>query len=64
VRFAGQLAEADFRPAIGSVGDGYDNVPAETIIGLYKTECTPTGSPFNPGGFTIIGDVEPPPPSW
>lgn len=58
IRFAGQLAEADFRPSIGSVGDAYDNALAETIIGLYKCECTPTGSPFNPGGFTTIGDVE------
>ena len=58
LRFAGQLAEADFRPSIGSVGDAYDNALAETIIGLYKTECTPTGSPFNPGGFTTLGDIE------
>jgi putative transposase len=58
LHFAGQLAEADFRPSIGSVGDAYDNALAETIIGLYKTECTPTGSPFNPDGFTTVADVE------
>jgi putative transposase len=58
LRFAGQLAEADFHPSIGSVGDAYDNALAETIIGLYKCECTPTGSPFNPHGFTTLGDVE------
>jgi putative transposase len=58
IRFAGQLAEADFRPSIGSVGDAYDNALAETIIGLYKTECVRVGSPFNPHGFTTIGQVE------
>jgi putative transposase len=58
LRFAGQLSEADFRPSIGSVGDAYDNALAETIIGLYKCECTPTGSPFNPSGFTTIDEVE------
>jgi putative transposase len=58
IRFAGQLAEANFRPSIGSVGDAYDNALAETTIGLYKTECTPPGSPFNNDGFTTIGDIE------
>lgn len=58
LRFAGQLAEADFRPSIGSVGDAYDNALAETIIGLYKCECTPVGSPFNPDGFATLSDVE------
>ena len=58
LHFAGQLAESEFRPSIGSVGDAYDNALAETIIGLYKCECVPTGSPFNPDGFTTIGDVE------
>jgi putative transposase len=58
LRFAGQLAEAEFRPSIGSVGDAYDNALAETIIGLYKCECTPVGSPFNPNGFHSVADVE------
>jgi putative transposase len=58
LHFAGQLTEADFRPSIGSVGDAYDNALAETIIGLYKTECTPVASPFNPDGFASIADVE------
>jgi putative transposase len=58
IRFAGQLAEADFRPSIGSVGDAYDNALAETIIGLYKCECVRPGSPFNPEGLTTVGDVE------
>jgi putative transposase len=58
LRFAGQLAEADFRPSIGSVGDAYDNALAETTIGLYKTECVRPGSPFNPDGFESSGEVE------
>lgn len=58
IRFAGHLAEADFRPSIGSVGDSYDNALAECINGLYKCECLPTGSPFNPHGSTTVGDVE------
>jgi putative transposase len=58
LHFAGQLADADFRPSIGSVGDAYDNALAETIIGLYKTECVRAGSPFNPTGFTTLADIE------
>jgi putative transposase len=58
IRFAGQLAEAEFRPSIGTVGDAYDNALAETTIGLYKTECTRPGSPFNPHGFTTLAEVE------
>ena len=58
VRFAGQLAEADFRPSMGSVGDAYDNALAETTIGLYKAECTAVGSPFNSDGFHGVGAVE------
>jgi putative transposase len=27
------------RPSIGTVADSYDNAPAETVNGLYKTEC-------------------------
>lgn len=58
IRFAGQLADVEFRPSIGSVGDAYDNALAETTIGLYKAECTPVGSPFNPHGFHSVTDVE------
>jgi putative transposase len=58
LRFAGQLAEADFQPSIGTVGDAYDNALAETIIGLYKCECVRVGSPFNPAGFATLNNVE------
>ena len=46
------------RPSIGSVGDAFDNALAETTIGLYKTECTRSGSPFRNGPFERLGDVE------
>jgi len=46
------------RPSIGSVGDAFDNALAETTIGLYKTECTQSGSPFRNGPFERLGDVE------
>jgi putative transposase len=64
IRFAGQLGDADFRPSIGSVGDAYDNALAETTIGLYKTECTRIGSPFNPHGFPSVADLEAATASW
>ena len=38
IRYTERLAEAGIEPSVGSVGDSYDNAPAETIIGLYKTE--------------------------
>jgi transposase InsO family protein len=34
-------------PSFGSVGDSYDNALAETINGLYKTECVHPDGPFN-----------------
>jgi putative transposase len=46
------------RPSIGSVGDAFDNALAETTIGLYKTECTQSGSPFRNDPFERLGDVE------
>jgi putative transposase len=58
IRFVGELAQAQFRPSIGRVGDAYDNALAETTIGLYKTECVRIGSPFNPDGFSTLAQVE------
>lgn len=37
-RYSERLAEAGIEPAVGSVGDSYDNALAETINGLYKAE--------------------------
>ncbi len=39
VRFTERLAEIGARPSIGTVADSYDNALAESVNGLYKTEC-------------------------
>jgi len=39
VRFTERLEEIGARPSIGTVADSYDNALAETVNGLYKTEC-------------------------
>jgi transposase InsO family protein len=38
IRHTERLLEAGIEPSVGSVGDSYDNAPAETVIGLFKTE--------------------------
>ena len=38
IRYTERLGKAGIEPSVGSVGDPYDNVLAETINGLYKTE--------------------------
>ena len=38
IRYSECLAEANIDASVGSVGDSYDNMLAETINGLYKTE--------------------------
>jgi putative transposase len=57
VAFGKHLADAGMHFSIGSVGDAYDNALAESIIGLYKTECTAPGSPFH-NGLPTSGAVE------
>ena len=41
-----RLAEAGAVASIGSVGDSYDNALAESVIGLYKTECVRHDGPW------------------
>jgi transposase InsO family protein len=38
IRHTERLAEAGIEPAVGSVGESYDNLLAESVIGLFKTE--------------------------
>jgi transposase InsO family protein len=38
IRYSEKLAEARIEPSVGSRGDSYNNVLAETIHGLYETE--------------------------
>ena len=40
IRYSERLAETGIEPSVGSKGDSYDNVLAETINGLYKSELT------------------------
>jgi putative transposase len=58
VRCAESLELAGMTGSIGSVGDAYDNALAETIIGLYKTECIAGDSPFRDGLLASTGAVE------
>lgn len=46
IRYAERLADAGAVASIGSVGDSYDNAMAESVIGLYKTECVRHDGPF------------------
>ncbi len=46
VAFTERSAEASIGPSIGTVGDSYDNAPAETINGLYKTELIKPSKPW------------------
>jgi putative transposase len=46
IRYADRLADAGALASIGTVGDSYDNAMAESVIGLYKTECVRHDGPL------------------
>ena len=46
IRYAERLADVGAIASIGTVGDSFDNALAETVIGLYKTECVKIDGPF------------------
>ena len=46
IRYSERLAGAGIEPSVGSKGDSYDNVLAETINGLYKTELIHRRAPW------------------
>ncbi|MBR7741830.1 integrase core domain-containing protein [Phycicoccus sp. BSK3Z-2] len=46
LRYTERLADAGALASIGTVGDAYDNALAESVIGLYKTECVRLDGPF------------------
>ena len=52
LRYSARLEEAGVKASVGTVGDTYDNVLAESIIGLYKTEVIARQ------GWRGAGDVE------
>jgi putative transposase len=64
VHLGESLLLAGMVPSIGSVGDAYDNALAETIIGLYKTECIRNGSPFRTGPLNRLSDLEEATATW
>ncbi len=46
IRYTERLLEAGIEPSVGSVGDSYDNAPAESVIGLSKTEVIRRRGPW------------------
>ena len=46
IRYALRLTDVGAVASIGTVGDSYDNALAESVIGLYKTECVQHDGPF------------------
>jgi putative transposase len=46
IRYTLRLSEAGAVASIGTVGDSFDNALAESVIGLYKTECVRPSGPF------------------
>jgi putative transposase len=46
IRYSNRLLDAGAVASIGTVGDSYDNAQAESLIGLYKTECTKHQGPW------------------
>ena len=46
IRYTERLAEAGMEPSVGSIGDSYDNVLAESVIGLFKTEVIRRRGPW------------------
>ena len=46
IRYTLRLTDIGALASIGSVGDSFDNALAESVIGLYKTECVAHDGPF------------------
>lgn len=46
IRYSNRLTDAGAVASIGTVGDSYDNAMAESVIGLYKTECVRLDGPW------------------
>jgi putative transposase len=46
IRDGNRLAGAGALASIGSVGDSFDNALAQSVIGLYKTECERRDGPI------------------
>ncbi len=46
IRYSDRLLDAHAVASIGTVGDSFDNAQAESLIGLYKIECTTFQGPW------------------
>ena len=46
IRYTERLAEAGINQSVGSTGSAYDNAPAKTVNGLYKTEVIHRRAPW------------------
>jgi putative transposase len=46
ITYTDRLTDAGALASIGTVGDSYDNALAESLIGLYKTECVKPEGPW------------------
>jgi len=46
IRYAERLLDAGALASIGTVGNSFDNALAESVVGLYKTECVRHDGPF------------------
>ena len=46
LRYTERLADVGAVASIGTVGDSYDIALAESVVGLYKTECVKIDGPF------------------
>ena len=53
-----RLEEAGGAPSVGSKGDSYDNALAETVHGLYKTECIVPRGPWRGAADVEIATAE------
>jgi putative transposase len=59
IRYGNRLAEAGVIASIGTVADSYDNALAESVIGLYKSECVRRDGPIR-----TVEDLELATASW
>jgi putative transposase len=59
IRYVDRLVEMGAVASIGSIGDSYDNALAESVIGLYKTECVARDGPMR-----TLADLELATASW
>ena len=57
VAYSERLDTAGIKPSTGLVGSSHDNALAESVNGLYKTECIRT-TIFHSGPYRTISDVE------